>query len=205
MIKLLATIPREVCVAVSAGVDSMALLDFLQRKHRVTVAFFDHNTPTSSEALQFLGEYCSSQGLPFITDKIAVERPRGKSLEEHWRDERYRFLESIGGMVVTAHHLDDQVENWIFTSLNGNPRLIPLYRNNVMRPLLSTPKEVLRSWCVRKEVPWCEDVSNQDVKYMRNLIRHELMPVALKINPGISKVVKKMVLKMVDNCEHDEV
>ena len=197
-------VPKKVCVAVSAGVDSMAMLDFLQKSYReITALFFNHGTQTSDHAEEFLKDYCYKKSLNLVVGKIScVDKPKEKSMEEYWRDERYKFLESFSEQtVVTAHHLGDQVENWIFTSLNGNPRLIPLVRNNVIRPILSTPKSQLTSWCERKGVPWCEDASNNDPKFMRNLIRHELLPVALKVNPGLEKVVKKMVLKMIKSGE----
>jgi tRNA(Ile)-lysidine synthase TilS/MesJ len=77
--------------------------------------------------------------------------------------------------------------------LHGKHHTIPLRHANVVRPFLTTPKREFVSWCERKNVPWCEDSSNQDTRYMRNLIRHRIVPEALIVNPGLHTVVKKMV------------
>lgn len=197
MIKILKPLPREIIVATSGGIDSMALLDFLSRRHSVTVAFFNHGTETSALAQIFLENYCTEKHIQIVTQRIQNEKPTHKSQEEYWRDERYAFLHSFDETVVTAHHLGDCVEQWIFSSLHGNPNVIPYANKNVVRPLLTTTKNQLREWCVRKMVPWIEDSSNTDTKYMRNYIRHELMPHALRVNPGLEKVVKKKVIASV--------
>jgi tRNA(Ile)-lysidine synthase len=79
--------------------------------------------------------------------------------------------------------------------MHGTPKVIPLTRNNVIRPFLTTPKSEFISWCERKELEWCEDLSNQDEKYTRNYVRKHLVPHALKVNPGLHTVVKKIIEK----------
>jgi tRNA(Ile)-lysidine synthase len=92
---------------------------------------------------------------------------------------------------VTGHHLGDAIETWIFTSLHGESKLIPYSRGNVIRPFLITPKEEIRDWASRRGLSWIEDESNSDPKYMRNLIRMAIVPEALKVNPGLGKVIRK--------------
>jgi len=193
--KLLTKLPKNLSVACSGGVDSMALLDFLRLRHNVTVCFFHHGTETSYHALNFLSTYCYENSIPMRVDFLVEDCPKSLSMEEHWRNSRYHFLHSIEGVVITAHHLDDCVETYLFNCLHGKSHTIPLWRNNVVRPFLTTPKSVFESWCVRHEVPWVGDSSNLDLKYMRNLIRHKIVPEALKVNPGLRKVVKKIVLQ----------
>jgi tRNA(Ile)-lysidine synthase TilS/MesJ len=94
--------------------------------------------------------------------------------------------------------LDDSVENWIFTALNGQPRLIPYSRDYVIRPFLVVRKVELISWCNSKGVPYLIDPSNSDVKYARNRIRNLIVPQAEMINPGIYKVVRKKILEEYD-------
>lgn len=194
MIKLLGNVPRDVTVAVSGGVDSMALLDFLSRNHNVNAAFFHHGTENSEQAYKFLKEYLEHKNVELIVGHIKGDKPAEKSPEEYWRDSRYEFLTNINRPVAMAHNLDDCVETWIWSSLHGCSKLIPYQRQNVFRPLLITEKKVLQQWCINKSVSWIEDTSNKDVRYMRNYIRHELMPHALVVNPGIKKVIKKMLL-----------
>lgn len=202
MISLLGKVPKHITVAVSGGVDSMALLDFLSRKHDVTAAFFHHGTETSDHAHGFLTNYLSARGIELLVGNINTEKPVNQSPEEHWRNCRYDFLKSIDGMVVTGHNLDDCVETWVWSSLHGKSKLIPHYHSNVMRPLLTTKKSELYSWCISKSVPWMEDSSNKDTKYMRNYIRHEMMENVLKVNPGIYKMIRK---KLIDRQYHNNI
>lgn len=193
MLKLLFPLPDQLIVALSGGVDSVAVTDFLSRKHDVACAFFHHGTKNSEQAFAFVSKFCSERSLPLFIGVISKERSKDHSMEEHWRNERYRFLESLNSSVVTAHNLDDCVETYLYGSLHGQPKVIPHVRNNIVRPFLTTPKREFVSWCERKSIAWCEDTSNQDTKYMRNYIRHEVMPRALVVNPGLSTVVKKIV------------
>jgi tRNA(Ile)-lysidine synthase len=195
MITLLVPLPKQLTVAFSGGVDSCAAVDFLSRKHDVTCAFFHHGTENSERAYEFVANFCSDRRLSLIFARISEpDVPKGISQEEHWRDQRYTFLRTLGP-VITAHHLDDCVETYIHSALNGTPKVIPMIRNNVLRPFLTTRKSELISWCQRHDVPWIEDTSNQDSKYMRNYIRNELMPHALRVNPGLHTLVKKVVEK----------
>jgi tRNA(Ile)-lysidine synthase len=193
MIKLLGSIPKNLVLAVSGGVDSMAMLDFLSRKHQTTCAFFHHGTDNSENAFQFIQNYTVKHNIKLLVGKIECNKEKGMSKEEHWRNERYRFLDQFD-CVATAHNLDDCVETWIWSSMHGQSSLIPYNRNNVIRPFLLNRKTDLIKWCIDKNVPWIEDDSNKDLKYTRNYIRHKMMPHALAINPGIHKLISKKLL-----------
>jgi len=196
MIQYLERIPNECTVAFSGGVDSVAVADFLVKgRKKVTLAYFDHGTEHSKNALTFVQKFAEVRALTLITSKITREKLPDESPEEFWRNERYRFLHSLSGEVITAHHLDDAVETWLFNCLNGNPRVLPVRNRNVVRPFLITPKEELLSWCARKNLSWIEDESNIDLRYTRNQIRHRVIPESLKVNPGLKTVVKKMYLR----------
>lgn len=198
MLKLLVPLPKKIVVAVSGGVDSMAAVSFLSRKHDVIVAFFNHKTKTSEDAMEFVARYCSDNNLPVLYGIIDEKhKPKHMSLEEYWRDRRYRFLTKCGSTIVTAHHLDDAVETYLWGCMHGTPKVPQIYKGNVVRPFLTTRKSELIDWCQRKNVPWLEDLSNNDTNFTRNYIRKELMPYALNVNPGLHKVVKKIVEKQV--------
>lgn len=199
MIKLITKLPRKIIVALSGGVDSMAALDFFGRNHDVSAAFFHHGTAASDQAIEFVSEYCGKKSIPLFIGHLTQDRPRDQSWEEFWRDQRYQFLENLNCTVVTAHHLDDCVETYIWSSLHGQAKTIPVRRNNVVRPFLTTPKSQLESWCVRHHVPWCQDPTNENCDYMRNYIRCEIVPRALKVNPGLRKVVSRMVQKTLNH------
>ena len=193
MIKLLQKLPRTITVAFSGGVDSCAAVDFLSRNHRVYCAFFNHGTETSQKAEEFAIEFCDARNIDFTVGYPCEAKQADQSWEEYWRIERYRFLYGINGTVVTAHHLDDCVETYLFNMLHGKQQTIPFQNRNVVRPFLTTPKSELVSWCQRHNVPWIEDATNLDISFMRNYIRHELLPKTLVVNPGLQKVVKKFV------------
>jgi tRNA(Ile)-lysidine synthase len=143
MIKLQGKLPREVFVACSGGVDSMAVVDF-------------------------------------------------------WRKERYKFLHGINAEVITAHHLDDCVETWVWSSMHGTGKIIPYANKNVIRPFRLTRKRDFQLWADLKNVPYVEDDSNADTCYTRNYIRHEMMPHVLRVNPGIHKTIAKKVKEDTD-------
>ena len=201
MIHLQGDVPHKVAVAVSGGVDSMAALDFLRRSRDVEVLHYNHGTGKyADEATELVRDYCNTHGLFCTVGWNKDEMPAGVSPEAWWREQRYMFFQSSTRRIpiITAHHLGDVVENWIFTSLHGNPFLIPRTRGPYMRPFLTTEKAAFESWCERKKVSYVSDPSNTDTKYMRNYIRHVMMPHAERINPGIKKVIKKKLLNVKD-------
>ena len=182
----------------SGGPDSMAILDFLRRgKKNLTVLHYNHGTLFAKEAERIVSDYCFKHNIDLIIDRLIEEPPPGESLENFWRKFRYNFFEKSTFLpIITCHHLDDAVENWLFTSLHGNPMMIPLARDQFIRPFLATSKDVLVDWCDRKDVPYILDPSNNDVSFMRNYIRHQLMPQVLHVNPGLKKVIKKKICRL---------
>lgn len=197
MVRLYGPVPARSVVAVSGGVDSMALLHFLTRRRgpRPLAAFFHHGTPDSERAHAFLGEVLPRYGVDLRVGYLVGSRPRGVSPEEWWRESRYNFLDSLGCPVLTGHHLDDAAETWIWSSLHGKPVLLPYRRGAVLRPLLLNRKSGLEDWARRNGVEWIEDSSNGDTRYTRNYIRQELMPHALVVNPGLHTVLRKKLLQ----------
>lgn len=192
------TVPNKIYVACSGGSDSMFAASFLSQKSYRTVmlCFVNHGTEDSARAEKFMREYaCDALKLPVITYNIKGSKPKGLSWEEYWRNERYRIFHKLKYPVVTAHHLDDCVETWVFTSLNGNSRVIPYRNNNVIRPFLTTKKSQMKEWLEKKELKWVEDLSNKNISFPRNRIRQNLMPEILEINPGIHTLVAKKVVE----------
>jgi len=195
MIRFFGEIPNKCTVAFSGGVDSVAVVDFLLNgRKRIDLAFFHHGTKTSTSALKFVTEFAIERRLILRIGRLSRDKLKEESLEEFWRNERRDFFATFDQSVITAHHLDDAIETWIFTSLHGESRLIPHASGNVVHPFLITPKKELISWCKKKNLKWIEDESNRDIRFIRNLIRHEIVPEALKVNPGLHKVIKKKYL-----------
>ena len=194
MIRILNKIPNKVTIACSGGPDSMAALDFLRRGRReVRAAYFNHGTSHGEFAFDKVKSYCAYHDIELLSARIKRERHPEESLEEYWRNERKKFLNSIDGDVITAHTLDDCIEWWIFTSLHGNPRLIPYKNENIIRPFLVTQKQNLINWCERKNVSYVVDPGNTNLRFARSRIRNQIIPEALYINPGLCKVLKKKI------------
>lgn len=193
MIKVLGKIPKgEFGLACSGGVDSMAILDFLiNGRHNPHVLYFNHNTGHGLEAEKFITEYCKQHDLKLTIGRTDMKPTSNK--EKIWSDLRYQFFSEFDFPVITCHHLDDCVETYIFTCLRGFQSVIPYSKGNVIRPFLMNEKSLFSDWCVDKGVPFVQDESNDCLDYSRNRIRHQIVPEALKVNPGLKTVVRKMI------------
>ena len=155
--KLLGGIPRRSYIACSGGVDSMAALSFVRNnpQNKTEVLFYDHGTPTSKKAYIFLKQYCKENNIKFISSKLECDMPTGVSKEAFWREQRYAFLSYFKEKpIIMAHHLDDVVETYVFSMINGNDFLIPYSNKNIIRPFLLTKKEDMVNWCERKGAPY---------------------------------------------------
>ena len=173
----------------------MAILDFLSNNHEVTAVYFDHGTDFGRKCKRFVKNFCDSKNIPLVMGINYNGCPAHKSLEEHWRDERYKFFHSFDMTIVSGHNLDDVIEWFLYSSTHGEGKIIPYRNQNVIRPFISTSKRSLEAWCCRKEVPYLVDPANADKKFMRSIIRHDIMPHARLVNPGIQKTFKKLVEK----------
>ena len=191
MIKVQGKIPRDVGVAVSGGIDSMAAVDFLRRNHNVTVYNFDHGTPFGESITDYIVRYCREHNLPYKIGALTEKRPRYASKEEHWRNERYKWLTAQDQTIVLGHHLDDCVESYVFNMCNGKDYTIPYRHANCIRPFRLTPKKEFCNWTVINSVKWSSDPSNFDKSFKRNYIRFEVVPKILEVNPGLPKVIAK--------------
>ncbi len=200
MFKLSCKIPKEVEVALSGGPDSVALLGFLANSRRdVSAAFVHHGTEASGESLEVVVSVCKQLGVPLRMTTLDSVEQKDQGLEATWRNMRYDFLDQSERPVATAHHLDDAVEWWVFSSLHGEGKLIPRVRGNYLRPLLLTRKEKLVEYCESENLPYYIDKTNLLVNRPRVLIRNRMMYDCLKINPGLHKTIKKKYLKEIED------
>ncbi len=179
-------------VAVSGGIDSMALLDILAKRPDISlvVAHFDHGIRVDSDKdRKLVQETAKKHELQFVYD----EGQLGADVsEEQARKARYEFLHKVRSnsgaqAVVTAHHQDDLLETVVMNFMRGTGRsgLSPLFTtDNVRRPLLWVTKEQLTEYANQNNLIWYEDSTNSDTKYLRNYIRHVIMP---KLNAAQKK------------------
>lgn len=199
MLRLLFPLPRDIIVAVSGGSDSIAVLHFLNNgRHQVEAAYFNHATSHADVAESFVEDICQEWDIKLHTKEIKGTPKKGESYESFWSTERNAWFRQFDKPVITAHHLDDAVEWWIYSSLKGNPKLMGASNANIFRPFIITPKRELTSWAERKDLPFLHDQSNDDTSYMRNYIRHHMMEDVLHVNPGLPKTIKKKYLGIRD-------
>ncbi len=176
--------PGIYVVAVSGGVDSIALLDVLARRggYRLVVAHLDHGIREESQLdRQLVQAAAEGYGLPFVFDQARLGP--GAS-EEAARKVRYGFLHktrqaSGARAVITAHHQDDLLETAVLNLLRGTGRrgLAALRsRETLERPLLDVPKAQLIAYAQKHRLHWHEDSTNRDEHYLRNYIRHQILP-----------------------------
>jgi len=184
--------PGTYVVAVSGGVDSMTLLDILHHKisnsgvrplkWKLLVAHFEHGVrEDSDEDLRLVQGTAAHYGLQFVYDRghLGV----GAS-EDTARKARYDFLRQVrrasgAQAIITAHHQDDVLETAIHNMLRGTGwrGLVSLRsRPGISRPLLHVPKADLIAYAKDQGLVWREDSTNNDLRYRRNYIRHQMLP-----------------------------
>lgn len=176
--------PGKYVVAVSGGVDSVVLLDMVRQLPdvKLVVAHFDHGIrEDSAEDRRFVQRLAEKHSLPFVfgEGKLGI----GAS-EDRARQARYEFFDQVqraagARAVVLAHHQDDAIETAIINLLRGTGRrgLSSLReRDGVMRPLLQVTKRQLQAYATANKLEWREDSTNQDTTYLRNYVRHKILP-----------------------------
>jgi tRNA(Ile)-lysidine synthase len=183
-------------LAVSGGLDSMVLLHAMAavaRARIATVATFDHGTgAAASEAAAHVARIAATLGLPVVVGRAAKEAPAKGGREASWRAARYRFLHEvavpIGARVVTAHTEDDQVETVLMRVLRGSGArgLAGLSApSSVIRPFLGLRRVLLERAAREAALAWHDDPSNRSRAFLRNRIRHELLPALRGADPSI--------------------
>jgi len=177
--------PGTYVLAVSGGVDSMALLHLLaerpQPAYSFTVAHFDHGIRDDSrQDRQLVQSVTQQHGLPFVYHE---GRLGARTSEATARQARYDFLHqarqaSGARAIITAHHQDDVLETVLLNLLRGTGRkgFSSLKSTDIVkRPLLHLTKQQLRDYAAEHQLQWREDSTNQDRRYLRNYLRHEVV------------------------------
>jgi len=183
----------------------------------LTAAHYNHNLRGGESGRDeqfvrdFVARHCGQQKLPDGRELPAVElvvgggdvaaaaRETGAGLEETAREMRYAFLQQAAQKtgcttIATAHNADDNAETVLLhlargSALRGLGGIAPV-RGNILRPLLTTTREEIEEYLAYHGLEHVEDSSNADVRFSRNRLRHQVMPVLEELYPGF---VQRMV------------
>lgn len=188
-------------LGVSGGLDSMVLLNvFVQNKWPCVVAHvnFGLRGEESLGDTEFVQTECQQLGVQcyvkFVdTEKIATDL--GVSIQMAARDIRYAFFDEVliatkAQSIATAHHQDDELENFFIYLMRNEMHSawqgIPETRGNIIRPFLHIPRKIIAKFAAENAISWREDSSNAKTKYLRNKIRHLLLPSLKEEFPTIA-------------------
>ena len=207
-VKANALIPTgtTVTVALSGGADSVALLYALSKlKEQLNIslnaAHLNHLI-RGEEAFRdeaFVNEFCGKLGIPLICERIDVPKfakENNLSLETAARQLRYDFLRRVSGdLIATAHTASDNLETVLLNLTRGTAIDglcgIPIKRENIIRPLISSTRDMIENYCKENDLPFVTDSTNLSDDYTRNMLRHSVIPVLKKINPQVENSVIK--------------
>lgn len=202
--------PCHVVVGVSGGADSVALLHLLTRWPQsgitLTVVHVHHGLrgETAQRDMAFVEALCSAWGVTYIgvrADIPSLVQATGMSVEEAGRHERYRLFEEIrqqvgADYVLTAHTASDQAETVLMHLLRGcgtdGLSGIPATRGCIRRPLLCCSREDVEHYCAEHGLSYMTDETNTDLRYTRNRIRHEILPLLRQVNPAVDQALCRL-------------
>lgn len=200
-----------VWVGLSGGMDSMVLLHALANikalKGKLKAIHVNHGlSPNADDWQVFCQQQCDALFIPLVIETLHL-KPKA-NLEAIAREKRYqKFLNHIssGDALVLAHHLDDQIETFFLNFLRGcglsglaaMPSERVWHEISIHRPLLSHSRKELLDYANQQKIDWIEDESNIDLKYSRNFLRHQVLPLIEKHWPHYRQSVNHTI----DSCQ----
>ncbi len=198
-----------VVCAVSGGADSMALLwamYLLRQKLQIHVkaAHFNHGLrgAESDRDEAFVREFCAGYGIELAVGRAQVVSGE-KGLESAARNARYAFLEGLDGKIATAHTANDNAETVLMhmvrgTGLKGLGAIAPV-RGNIIRPMLTITRQQVISFLREYNISYVDDSSNDTDLFLRNRLRHHIMPLLEQENPRLAENLSAMALRLRDD------
>jgi tRNA(Ile)-lysidine synthase len=189
---------KKLLLAVSGGVDSMVLLDlFYKLRFDICVVHcnFQLRGKESDADELLVREICQDGYIPYFInsfDTLEFAKENKLSIQLAARKLRYDWFQEIISLgfdyVLTAHHLDDNLETFLinFTRGTGLEGLtgIPVQNENIIRPLLPFSRDEIENYAIDNKIQWREDSSNASDKYFRNKLRHNIVPTLKELNTG---------------------
>lgn len=205
---------RIVC-AVSGGADSMALLWAMyclkaELQIDIAVAHFNHGLrgEESDADEAFVRDFCGRYDIPFYCQKSNVTKG-AKGLEAAARDARYGYLQTLPGKIATAHTANDNAETVLMhlvrgTGLKGLGAISPI-KGNVIRPMLTVTRDEILAFLEEYHIGYVTDSTNETDQFLRNRLRHWVIPLLEKENPCLAEDLSAMALSLrEDEAELDK-
>ena len=195
-----------VTCAVSGGADSVALLFALyllkeKLEIRLSAAHFNHHLrgPESDRDEEFVREFCHRYDIPLTVGGGQITAGK-KGLEAAARDARYAFLRGLPGKIATAHTADDNAETVLMhlvrgTGLKGLGGIAPV-NGAVIRPMLTCTRQDVEDFCTEWCLNFITDSSNEGDDFLRNRLRHHVMPLLKQENPRLAENTSAMALRL---------
>lgn len=189
-----------ITVGLSGGVDSVVMLHLLHKLSRVNKFYLDAihvNHGLSANAADwesFCKSLCDKLAIPLKIYQCKITKSGGESLENNARKARYQFLLSSNNSIIAlAHHQDDQAETIISQMLRGSnlhniAGMKPIsYKQDklIWRPLYAFNKTIIQQYATAHQLEFIDDESNYQQKYLRNFVRHKLIPDIIKWDANV--------------------
>jgi tRNA(Ile)-lysidine synthase len=201
-------VERTYWVAYSGGIDSHVLLHALAKLRdtysiRLIAVYINHGmSPWAANWGEHCQRVCADLAIEYVSHAIEPI-PSQKNSESRARQARYQIFKKIisqRDLVLTAHHEDDQAETVLLQLLRGAgpkglaamPALKPFGVGYLARPLLPFSKKFLYQYAVTNSLNWIEDESNLNISYMRNFLRHEVMPILTSRMPSVRTTLARV-------------
>lgn len=203
----------RVLLAVSGGIDSMVLAHLFMRQgfdFGIAHCNFNLRGTEANDDERFVREYAENHRIEFFAksfDTTGFASSKGLSIQMAARELRYRWFEELRSAsgfdaVALAHNLNDNIETFLINLVRGTgiAGLAGIKPKNeyLVRPLLFASRAEIREYCEKYEVKYREDSSNADTKYVRNKIRHLIVPVLREINPSFENTIEETISRVGD-------
>ncbi len=191
---------KNLLIAISGGIDSVVLTHLFHRLNfTISLAHcnFSLRGKESNEDEEFVKELGEKLQIPIYSIKFETEvyaTEKGISTQMAARDLRYDWFQKIAkenkiDYIITAHQKDDVLETFIinFTRGTGLDGLtgIPEIQGNIVRPFMIFSRNDILVYATKKKILWREDRTNSSIRYVRNKIRHKVVPVLKELNPNL--------------------
>ena len=204
----------QVLLAVSGGIDSVVMCELF---HRAGFSFaiahcnFNLRGRESDEDQLFVENLAGKYKVPFFCKQFSTKKVASSkkfSIQMAARELRYQWFEDLRRKegyhsIATAHHLDDQVETFFInllrsTGIAGLHGILPR-QGNLIRPMLFSYREDISAFAKKNKLAFREDSSNTETKYLRNKIRHEIIPVFRELNQSFPQILTDTIHRLRDS------